>query len=222
MSTLRQKEANRRNSQKSTGPTSVTGKAASSMNALKTGIHAKSHIIPTEKRADLEQLTEEYYQRFQPNSPEVRCLVDDLIRCEWTLRRLDFAEAQAWEYQNHDIYRDPEPFPLGKSVTVNHNSYSKLQYRLDATRRAFHRTLLALKQLQAEAAPTPAPAPAPVPVVEPAAPPSLTTSPQTTSPQIGFVPPTPSPAPLQPALVDLSPDRAIHKPNIATPAAATR
>jgi hypothetical protein len=36
MSTLRQIEANRRNAQKSTGPTSVTGKAASSMNALKT------------------------------------------------------------------------------------------------------------------------------------------------------------------------------------------
>jgi hypothetical protein len=35
MSTLRQIEANRRNAQKSTGPTSVTGKAASSMNALK-------------------------------------------------------------------------------------------------------------------------------------------------------------------------------------------
>jgi hypothetical protein len=34
MSTLLQIETNRRNAQKSTGPTSVTGKAASSMNAL--------------------------------------------------------------------------------------------------------------------------------------------------------------------------------------------
>ena len=42
MSTRRQIEANRRNAQKSTGPPSVTGKAASSMNALKTGIYAKS------------------------------------------------------------------------------------------------------------------------------------------------------------------------------------
>src|ERR1035441_4631947 len=38
MSTLRQIDANRRNAQKSTGPTSVTRKAVSSMNALKTGI----------------------------------------------------------------------------------------------------------------------------------------------------------------------------------------
>jgi hypothetical protein len=36
MSTLRQIEANRRNAQKSTGPTSVIGKAVSSMNNLKT------------------------------------------------------------------------------------------------------------------------------------------------------------------------------------------
>jgi hypothetical protein len=36
MATLRQIEANRRNAQKSTGPTSVAGKAASSMNALKS------------------------------------------------------------------------------------------------------------------------------------------------------------------------------------------
>ena len=49
--------------QKSTGPTSVTGKAVSSMNALKTGIHAKSLVLPSEKLADLEQLIDDYYQR---------------------------------------------------------------------------------------------------------------------------------------------------------------
>ena len=62
MSTLRQIEANRRNAQKSTGPTSVTGKATSSMNALKTGIHAKSLVLPTEILANLQQLIDEYYQ----------------------------------------------------------------------------------------------------------------------------------------------------------------
>ena len=79
MSTLRQIEANRRNARKSTGPASVTGKAVSSMNALKTGIHAKSLILPTEKLADLEELIEEYCRHHQPVSPEARLLVDDLI-----------------------------------------------------------------------------------------------------------------------------------------------
>ena len=201
MSTLSQIAANRRNAQLSTGPTSVTGKAASSMNSLKSGLHAKSLVLPCENRADLQQLIDDFYQHHQPATPDARSFVDDLIRCEWTLRRLDNAETQTWRYQNEDKLRDPEKFPLGKSATYNPNSFSKLQYRLDATRRARDRALLALEKLQAKTAPAPAPAP----LLEPAGPPSLIPSPQTTSPQIGFVPATPSSAPPQPAPRDPNP-----------------
>jgi hypothetical protein len=193
MSTLRQIEANRRNAKKSTGPTSVTGKAASSMNALKTGIHADSLVLPIENSADLEALTEDYYRHCRPASPIARAFVDDLIRCEWHLRRFDNAETQMWEYQNQNRFDDDEEeFPLGKSGTCNSGSYSKLQYRIDATRRARLRALQALENLQA------APAPAPAAPAEPVAPLSLLPSPQTTSPQIGFVPSSPAFAPPQP------------------------
>ncbi len=37
-------DANRLNSQKSTGPTSPEGKAAASLNALKSGIHARPPV----------------------------------------------------------------------------------------------------------------------------------------------------------------------------------
>src|ERR1039457_5282545 len=70
MSTLRQIEANQRNAQKSTGPTSVTGKATSSMNALKTGIDAKSLVLPSENRAHLDQLIDDYFSPHQPASPD--------------------------------------------------------------------------------------------------------------------------------------------------------
>src|ERR1035438_1318931 len=191
MSTLRQIEANRRNSQKSTGPTSVTGKAVSSMNGLKSGIHAKSLLLPCENLAELQQLIEDCYLHYHPANPEQRFYVDDLIRCEWTLRRLDNAETQAWRYQNEDRYTTPEKFPLGKSVSCNPNCFSKLQYRFDATRRARDRAILAIERLQAKAASAPYPPIEPATVVEPADPPSLPPSPQTTSPRIGFVPPTP-------------------------------
>jgi hypothetical protein len=36
------------------------------MNALKSGIHAKSLVLPSEKLADLEQLIDDYYQRHNP------------------------------------------------------------------------------------------------------------------------------------------------------------
>jgi hypothetical protein len=186
MSTLRQIEANRRNAQKSTGPTSVTGKAVSSMNALKTGIHAKSLVLPTENLADLQQLIDEYYQSHHPASPEARLLLDDLIRCEWTLRRLGAAETQLFEYAHQEAYREEDEFPLGQSCMDKHKAFGQLQWRIDSTRRALYRALHALQQLEA----APAPASPVQPDPPPLAPPSLPPSPQTTSPQIGFVPST--------------------------------
>ena len=70
MSSQRQIEANRRNAQKSTGPTSVAGKAASSMNALKTGIHAELLVIYDEKAEDLQTLVDEYYAECAPVTHE--------------------------------------------------------------------------------------------------------------------------------------------------------
>jgi len=192
MSTLRQIEANRRNAQKSTGPTSVTGKAVSSMNALKSGIHAKSLILPSEKLADLEQLIDSYYQRHNPDSPEACFYLDEVIHCEWLLRRYRATETQMWQYQAQNTYADEQKYPLGKSATGHSTPFSKLQYRVDATRRAYQRSLKALKELQAEAKIAPAPAPAP----EPAGQPSLSPSLQITSPQIGFVLSNPSATPL--------------------------
>jgi len=199
MSSQRQIDANRRNAQKSTGPTSVTGKAVSSMNALKSGIHAKSLVLPSEKLADLEQLIDDYYQRHQPDSPEATFYLDEVIHCEWLLRRFRTAETQMWQYQAQSAYADEQRYPLGKSATGHSTPFSKLQYRVDATRRAYHRALKALKELKAEAASAPAP------VVEPPA--ILNPERQTTSPQIGFVPPSPSADLLQPPSAPSSPGR---------------
>jgi len=196
MSSQRQIEANRRNAQKSTGPTSVTGKAVSSMNALKSGIHAKSLVLPSEKLADLEQLIDDYYQRHNPDSPEARLYLDEVIHCEWLLRRYRAAETQMWQYQAQSVYADEQKYPLGKSATGHATPFSKLQYRVDATRRAYHRSLKALKELKAEAIA------APTPVLGP---PALNPEPQTTSPQIGFVPASPSTGPLQPPSSPSSP-----------------
>ena len=207
MSTLCQIDANRRNAQKPTGPISVTGKTVSFMNSLKFGIHGRSLPLPHENRADLEQLIDEYYQSFHPTSPEARSFVGHLIRREWTLRRLANAETQTWQCRNKDKFRDPEKYPLGKSATLTPNSFSKLQYRPDATRRARDRAIMALQKLQAKAAAAPTLAP----VVEPAGAPSLTTSPQTTSRQIGFVPSTPTDTrfPLRPPSPGPNPPRPV-------------
>jgi len=189
MSSLRQIEANRLNALKSTGPTSQPGKAASSMNAFKTGLHAKSLVLPSEKLADLKRLIDEYYSTHSPNTPEARALLDDVILCEWEIRRLHAAENQAWQQVVYNKYSDATPkYPLGQALNSGGNTFSRVQYRLNCTRRARDRALAAFKQLQAE----PAPAPETLPPV------AATPSPAATSPQIGFVPSLPSAPPAEP------------------------
>ena len=88
MSSQLQIEANRRNSQKSTGPRTTAGKVVSSQNALGSGIYAESETIRDENASTLDALAAVYHDRFHPAAPEQRCLVGILVHSEWTLRRL--------------------------------------------------------------------------------------------------------------------------------------
>jgi hypothetical protein len=189
MSTLRQIEANRRNAQKSTGPTSATGKAVSSMNALKTGIHAKSLLLPSEKLADLEQLINEYYESHNPITPEARSLVDDLIYAEWLKRRLRAAETQIWAYDHQENYRPDPKYPLGQTAAGRGKAFAQLQWRMECTRRASRQALQDL-QHQAQAV---VPDSVAAPLVESASKPTVTPTLQITSSEIGFVLQTPVP-----------------------------
>ena len=56
MATLKQFEANRRNSQKSTGPKTPEGKSAVSMNALRHGLRARTVVLPGEDPTEFHQL----------------------------------------------------------------------------------------------------------------------------------------------------------------------
>ena len=159
MATIRQIQANRRNAQKSTGPVSAAGKAASSMNALKTGIHAKSILLPTESLAELEQLIDDYYTSHRPATPEARALVDDLIYGDWIKRRLRVAEAQLWQYDHQECYRPDDDFPLGQTVANRSKVFAHLQWRTECNRRATRQAAQELAQLEAQAAPEPRPTP---------------------------------------------------------------
>ena len=185
MATLPQIQANRRNSQNSTGPRSAEGKAVSSMNALKSGIDAKASVIRGEKAANLETLKSEYYDRFHPTTPEQRMLLDILIDSEWLLRRFRAAEAELWDAGSEPVLRDVVKHPLGVSLQRGCVTFTRLQRRIDTAQRNYRTALQDLKRLQAEPAPEPAPALSPEP-----APQSQTPIPQNQplTSKIGFVP----------------------------------
>ena len=183
MPTDSQIQANRRNARKSTGPRSAEGKAASSQNALKTGIDAKSLVIRGEDAATLDALATCYHERFQPATPEQCVLVDALITADWLLRRLRKIEPQLWEIEfqkTREWQRFHKKVMLGDAFTRSQRVFDRLQRRLVSADRAYHRALDALRALRPDCftPPTPPPAAPPEPVTP--VPP----------PQIGFVPQT--------------------------------
>ena len=153
MATQKQLLANRLNAQKSTGPRSVEGKARASMNALKTGIDARSQTIPGEPISQLEELTDDYYERFCPTTPEQRMLVDTLVDCEWLLRRFRRVEGQMWENPIFEI-------TPAEAFRKDSDHFARLQRRIDATQRNYRNALHELERLQADEAVEPEPAPA--------------------------------------------------------------
>src|ERR1017187_7776629 len=127
MSSLRQIAANRINSEKSTGPRSAEGKAAASMNALKSGIDAQSNIIRGENAADLETLAAVYYRECQPVTALEHFYVDILIRNDWQLRRLERVDAELWEYHLEGYSR---PMPDAELARASSSQFSpRLQRR---------------------------------------------------------------------------------------------
>jgi hypothetical protein len=187
MATLKQTEANRLNAQKSTGPRSPEGKAVVRFNALKSGIDAKSQVIPGEDPAALELLTAEYHERFQPATPEVRALVDALVTAEWLQRRFRTLEAQLWNHKIHGLFRPVEGLQVAQSYDNGSDTFDRLQRRIDAAERSYHRTLVALQKIESRG-PQPSARSEPEPL-----------SNQPPGPEIGFVPSTsPEPSPFDP------------------------
>ena len=149
MATRKQIAANRRNAERSTGPRSPEGKAASRFNALKTGLDAKSLLLPHESADDLAALTQEYYARFAPAVPEARALVDALISSEWQMRRLRHVETDLWAYLIDLFHDDSEPDPhlTGHILDSRAEVFARLQRRIDSAQRNYLRALKELRTL---------------------------------------------------------------------------
>ena len=93
MATPAQIDANRLNSQLSSGPRTAEGKAASAANSFKHGLYAKSVVIPGEDPADYERHVADYRDRFMPGTPEQDFQVETLIEESWKRRRYSRIEA---------------------------------------------------------------------------------------------------------------------------------
>ena len=138
MATSEEKTAsNRRNAQKSTGPKTVEGKESIKHNAVKYGIYAQDALIHRgdgkEDAGELDELTQEFFETFEPVGPMERSLVTTLVTTLWRERRIhraeiggarlrldSFAQDQEWSEEDRvsnaiaalDGTVDPDPYPV--------------------------------------------------------------------------------------------------------------
>ena len=92
MATAAQMEANRRNSQKSTGPRTEEGKNRSRWNALDHGCRASVLVLPTEDFGEYEKERMAWKLSFKPRNPAEEVLVDRLVDLGWQEKRIDRAQ----------------------------------------------------------------------------------------------------------------------------------
>jgi hypothetical protein len=174
MATPAQIQANRLNAQKSTGPTSVEGKAATRFNALKHGADAQSSIIPGEDPELLAQLTSQYYEECRPQGPTETALVDAIVQSSWNMRRFARIENQLWSVLV--AAQEPGDCALGAAYLADAagpGALQKIFRRAQAAQRDWYKAHAELRRLQAERAAAPvqphAARPEPLPAVPPIA-----------------------------------------------------
>jgi hypothetical protein len=145
MASVAQLTANRSNAQRSTGPRTEEGKAASRFNALKHGIDARSLVIPGEDPSALEALALEYHQQFNPFGPLEDYLVQTIVQADWNRRRYTRVEAQIFQLllANRDVSAESlDSFDCTAARQVSR--------RLAAEERSYFRALKELRRVQKE------------------------------------------------------------------------
>src|SRR5947209_18352744 len=87
-----QTKANQKNAQLSTGLTSETGKAKSSLNAVKTGLTGRTVLLPSDDAEPYQKHVATFFDRWKPETDDQRNLVQSLADTEWRLLRIPALE----------------------------------------------------------------------------------------------------------------------------------
>jgi hypothetical protein len=103
MTSIKQVEANRRNSLKSTGPKTEAGKQASRCNAVRHGLTAETVISALEDAEDYKAFEASITADYDAQSAVERELVLRLASLLWRLRRATTIETGLFEIQAHHL-----------------------------------------------------------------------------------------------------------------------
>ena len=152
--------ANRRNAQNSSGPRTIEGKKRVSMNALKSGLTAKTVVLPHESATDYNEIRAALIQDYAPATTQELMLVDQIAAGYWRTIRARRFETEMFDNrlrtrkrelgmdQKPDAAKDDE----GYAVMLQITGPEELQnyFRYDATiSRDYYRAIATLEKMQA-------------------------------------------------------------------------
>jgi hypothetical protein len=165
MTTQRQKEANRRNAQRSTGPRTEQGKAQASQNAIKHGLFCRQIVVEDprvgEDPAKYKALVEALREEFMPRGALEKILVERIAVHAWRLKRAAKYEAARISRQiEADVLAQEASAPKTKLTPEQAEQRAQAASLLPAAElamllkyesqqeRGLHRALKSLKDLQ--------------------------------------------------------------------------
>ena len=151
-----QLEANRANSQLSTGPRSEQGKAKSSLNAIKNGLTGSTVLLPGDDAALYERHVSRFFAEFKPRGERETELVQSLTDAQWRINRIPALEMGIYALARvnfKDMFAQEEPAVREALIQVHAfithqkeiNNLSIQELRL---RRNYQKDLAELKELQ--------------------------------------------------------------------------
>lgn len=166
--TERQLQANRANAQQSTGPRTAEGKAASSRNALKTGLTGRSILLSADEADAYEHHVARFACDFNPLGDREHELVQSLADTQWRLNRIPSLEAGIYatgRMRYADLFAgepaELQPMLIETHTYLTHQKELKnLGLQESRLRRQYATDLAELKALQAQRAETAAAEPA--------------------------------------------------------------
>jgi hypothetical protein len=155
--TQKQNEANRRNAQKSTGPTTEAGKAKIRFNALKHGMTAKVAVLPHEDSISYEELRRTTIESYQPANGAELMLVDLIAINYWRLLRARRAETATFDLhiraykKRHGVNPQPsmdDDAGIATAFADPNNGLGAIQRYQTTVERAYLQAVETLRKMQ--------------------------------------------------------------------------
>ena len=160
--------ASRTNGAKSLGPVTPEGKARSARNSSSHGIFKSPYTLRNEKDPVFLQLEAEFNEEWDPRGPTETVLVEQLILCQWRLRRIWAAETAGIDMQMDEDAQELENTygqfdeACRTAAAFKHladgSKFLDLMQRYDRSlSRQFDRAIGRLRELQRDRRPNPQP-----------------------------------------------------------------